>query len=386
MKKFLATLLALCLLLPAGALADGLTLNTTSPFADYDFAAQAYVDALAAWEQATGNMVDDASALPDETWMTAVSDGLNRGTLDVVFYPPANFTDDMAAQFVPVSEIAAQYPDLALPVPDSLKMADGNVYALPMRYTFVALYVNADLFESNGVALPTTWQQLLEAVQKFQQLGVIPISNALADWPHDLVDCAVLAAGDPADRAADPTQGVPASYARGMDMLRELYDAGAFGADALTVSDGEAERRFVEHEAAMRVSGEWLGSSIPVEQMETTIVLAMPAYGEGAVEGALVGAVTMGCYITRAAWEDDARREAAVSLVQELLTGENAGALAYAFSGRLLDSARTLTQGAPVLARSLMDVAGDGFYTWMAELPDVLTGSASATSVLEAAF
>ena len=164
MKKFLATLLALCLLLPAGALADGLTLNTTSPFADYDFAAQAYVDALVAWEQATGNMVDDSSALPDETWMAAVSDGLNRGTLDVVFYPPANFTDDMAAQFVPVSEIAAQYPDLALPVPDSLKMADGNVYALPMRYTFVALYVNADLFESNGVALPTTWQQLLEAV------------------------------------------------------------------------------------------------------------------------------------------------------------------------------------------------------------------------------
>ena len=101
MKKFLATLLALCLLLPAGALADGLTLNTTSPFADYDFAAQAYVDALAAWEQATGNMVDDSSALPDENWMTAVSDGLNRGTLDVVFYPPANFTDDMAAQFVP---------------------------------------------------------------------------------------------------------------------------------------------------------------------------------------------------------------------------------------------------------------------------------------------
>lgn len=58
----------------------------------------------------------------------------------------------MAAQFVPAVEIAAKYPELTLPAPDSLRQSDGNVYALPLRYTWVALYVNADLFEINGVA------------------------------------------------------------------------------------------------------------------------------------------------------------------------------------------------------------------------------------------
>lgn len=386
MKKFLAMLMALCLLIPAGAMADGLTVSTTSPFSDYDFAAQSYVDALAAWEQESGNMVEDSSALPDENWMSTVKEGLTGGTLDVLFYPTSSFTDEMAAQFVPAVEIAAKYPELTLPAPDSLRQSDGNVYALPLRYTWVALYVNADLFEINGVALPTTWQQLMDAVAKFKALGLTPISNALSDWPHDLVDSVVLSVGAPQDHNADPKQGVPASYARGMDMLKELYNAGAFGTDALTIADDEASRRFVEHEAAMRVDGEWLGASLPAEQMERTIVIALPAYGEGAVEGALVGGATIGCYITRAAWNDDARREAAVSLVKALLTGENSEKLAYSFSGRLLDSAKTMTQGAPAFVRSLMDVGGEGFYTWMAELPDILNGSADANSVLGSAF
>ena len=88
----------------------------------------------------------------------------------------------------------------------------------------------------------------------------------------------------------------------------------------------------------------------------------------------------------RQAWNDDARREAAVSLVKSLLTGENSEKLAYSFSGKLLESAKTLTQGAPTFVRSLMDVGGEGFYTWMAELPDILNGSADVNSVLSGAF
>lgn len=385
MKRILSLLMALCLLLPAGAMADGMTVSSTSPFSDYDFAAQIYVDALAAWEQETGNMVEDSSALPDENWMSAVKEGLNGGTLDVVFYP-TGLPDDMLSQFVPASEIAAKYPELKASTAESLRQSDGNIYALPLRHTWIALYVNADTFENNGIALPTTWQLLMEAVGKLKALDVTPISNALSDWPHDLVDSAVLSAGAPADHMADPKQGVPAAYTRGMDMLKELYAAGAFGSDSLTIADDEASRRFIEHEAAMRVDGEWLGASLPAEQMEKTIVLPLPVYGEGAVEGALVGGATIGCYITRAAWNDDARREAAVSLVKYMTSGEVAGKLAYSFSGRLLESASSMTQGAPVMVKSLMDVGGDGFYTWMAELPDILSGSADARNVLEGAF
>ena len=52
MRKWFLTMAAALLLTAvcAGALASGVTLRTFTPFADADFAAQAYMDAVTAWE------------------------------------------------------------------------------------------------------------------------------------------------------------------------------------------------------------------------------------------------------------------------------------------------------------------------------------------------
>lgn len=61
MRKGLCMLMTLmCLLVfSCSALAAGTTVTTFTPFADMDFAAQGYMDIVTAWEEETGNIVED---------------------------------------------------------------------------------------------------------------------------------------------------------------------------------------------------------------------------------------------------------------------------------------------------------------------------------------
>ena len=58
-------LLACLTLVSFSALAAGTTVTTFTPFADMDFAAQGYMDLITAWENETGNLVEDYSGLGD---------------------------------------------------------------------------------------------------------------------------------------------------------------------------------------------------------------------------------------------------------------------------------------------------------------------------------
>ena len=63
MKKWFALMLAAMMILTSAfALADGVTLKTVSSFAGTDAAADAYVEILKAYEEATGNKIEDSSA------------------------------------------------------------------------------------------------------------------------------------------------------------------------------------------------------------------------------------------------------------------------------------------------------------------------------------
>ena len=74
MSKRISGLMALvCLLVAAAsALAAGTTVTTFTPFADMDFAAQGYMDLITAWEDETGNMVEDYSGLEDDLFMEQI--------------------------------------------------------------------------------------------------------------------------------------------------------------------------------------------------------------------------------------------------------------------------------------------------------------------------
>ena len=107
MRKRISGLMALvCLLVAAAsALAAGTTVTTFTPFADMDFAAQGYMDLITAWEDETGNMVEDYSGLEDDLFMEQMQEMVTAGRADLVIVPlGSGLTKD---QLVSVDELLA---------------------------------------------------------------------------------------------------------------------------------------------------------------------------------------------------------------------------------------------------------------------------------------
>ena len=383
MRK-LCLLLAL-LLLPSFALADGLTLYTASTFAGADTAAEAYVELLKAFEEQTGYVVEDNSSASDEAWKASVLYDFAAGNEpDVLFFFAANADSaPILSKVVPISEINATYPELDLLENQAVAEADGNVYAIPVRPFWEGLFVNKDLFEQYGLELPTTWDKLERAIAVFRQEDIVPISVSLSDIPHYLAEMAILVSGPVTEHKARPQtlEDVPASWFRGMELIRHLQQIGAFADNAHATTEERSSQPFREKKAAMQIDGSWFANSIPAENMNTTIVMPMPAYAEDADSRAFVGGTSMGFYLTRKAWEDPEKRDAAVALLSWLTQKESIRALGgQGLSGALLESSYALLDNSDVMLRPFQDdMNKDARETWLLEcVSAVAEGSMTA--------
>lgn len=355
MKRTLALIIAaLCLALPARAV----SLRTVSAFGGTDASALVYVELLREYEAQTGNVVEDSSGTSDESWKAGVlSDFAAGNEPDILFFFACSADSaPILRKMVPISQINAAYPALDLPESDILREADGSVYAIPLRPYFEGLFVNTDLFERCGAPLPDTWEHLEEAIAIFNAAGVVPIAVSLSDIPHYLAECAVLAASAPEDFTARPTtpDEVPESWRRGMALIRRLYTLGAFPENALSTSEAVTSELFRQKKAAMQIDGSWFVNSLSEAGMATTAVMPMPSVsGKG---GAIIGGVSMGFYLTRRAWDDPSRRDAAVALLSWLTRPDHIKRLAASeITGALAESADAMTARTSDMVRPIQD-------------------------------
>ena len=352
MKKWIAVMLVCLMALPAAASAAGVTLRVFTPFADVDFAAQAYMDMVTAWEAETGNIVEDYSGVMDETLMAELSRMLSEGTADVVVLPVGSgFTVN---ELVSVNELIGAAPESGAKRFESMKEADGSVLLAPVRLNWEALYVNTDVLERFGLAAPQTFEQLLAACAVLSQSGVTPIANALCEWSEIVLDCAALSGAEQA------VYGQQASLDGAKDVLTILAMIGAFGSDPWNTTDADAEAAFLAGEAAMRIDADGLAQMIAPERADSVVVVPLPPK-DGQARTMLAGTPMFGVALTRACWQDDARSEAAVSFVAKLLAQEN---IVSPAGGTLGESIAALTKSAQDMTGVLYDMNPDGFDSW----------------------
>lgn len=356
MRKLVCGMVLLAVLLTAavGGHAAGVTLRTFTPFADMDYAAQAYMDIVTAWEEETGNIVEDFSGLMDESWMELMNGEVKQGEADVVVLPLGSGLTD--AEIVPVSEILAIAPDCGMKVFPAME-EDGKQLLSPVRLNWEALYINTDVLTTLNLSVPATFEQLEACVTGLSEAGVLPIANAMADWPEIVLDCAA-AAGAPEEQYGGQASLDGAAY-----VVQRLAQAGAFGPDAKNALDTDCEQAFLDGAAAMRIDGDDLAMAIDAERANSVIVIALPPV-DGIARTKAVGTADIGIGITRACWQDDARREAALSLVSTLMKAENAAKLVSAGEGTLGASIASLTTGAADCTGLLYDANPDGFDAW----------------------
>ena len=338
MKKTLAMLLTVVMILSlvsVVAFADSsVTLNVVTSYGGDDGNRKNFENAVKAYEESTGNKVNDGSATSNEEWKAKVLTDFETGSEpDVLFY----FTNADAEPFisagkvVSIDEIRAEYPDYASNMKDSMMAvaADGKQYSVPSSGYWENMFVNKAVLDDCGVAVPGpdyTWDQFLADCETIKEAGYTPIACSLVEVPHYWFEFTVMNNGtveNHLDVPAAADDAAAAKWAAGLNDIKALYEAGYFPANTLTASDAETVELFNAGEAAFLIDGSWKVGYFTenAENLEDFAIAYVPGKGERRASEA-IGGISMGYFITKKAWDDPDKREAAVEFVSQLTSDE----------------------------------------------------------------
>ncbi|MDF2943736.1 MAG: family 1 extracellular solute-binding protein [Herbinix sp.] len=264
--------------------------------------------------------IEDDSQSADQDWKTKIAADFAVGNEpDVIqYFTDANASDVLAAdKFVTVDDIKAVYPDYAVDIlPTALVAAsnpDGVQRAVPTTGYWEGLFCNKDLFDKYGLELPTDWDKMLKAIEIFKANNIAPIAVSLNNVPHYWIEFLMLSAAGPQGYTSIP-KTAPEDWCNGLLMFKTLRDLGAFPIDTDTIDNDFAGELFKNKQAAMQLDGSWYAGGIP--DQDNTVVVTFPVIPGGkAPAGSMVGGISSGFYITKKAWNDMDKRDAAVKFV-----------------------------------------------------------------------
>lgn len=428
LKHISALLLSFCLLL-TGCHQTGetaapssqetpVTITVVTSYGGDDGSRGSFEAAVAAYQDATGNRVLDNSASSNEDWKAKVlTDFMTGSEPDVLFY----FTDADADPFinagkvVSIEEIRQVYPDYATNMKQSMMAvaADGLHYAVPSYGFWENLFVNKALLKECGVKLPGpdyTWDQFLLDCQAVKDKGHIPIACSLNEVPHYWFEFAVLNNGSIENHLQVPRvdedghlidDEVSQKWIAALEDIRYLYQAGFFPPNTLTASDAQTAALFGRGEAAFLIDGSWkvgfFTKNYP-ESLDNLAISCVPGKGQRPASDA-IGGISMGYFITRKAWEDPQKREAAVEFVfhmtsEQVLSTFVTTEITALMGGAAPTGLNSLQQSAADTNASLTGVvsavqdaiSGEAKSELFASIPKVVTCQLSPAEALEAAM
>ena len=336
MKKSVMLLVIVMLLAAVlSAAAENVTLNVVTSYGGDDGNRANFEAAVAEYEAQTGNKVNDGSATSNEEWKARVLTDFETGSEpDVLFF----FTNADAEPFitagkvVSIDTIRAEYPDYATNMKDSMLAvaSDGKNYAVPSYGFWENMFVNKSVLDACGIAVPGpdyTWDQFLADCQTILDNGYTPIACSLVEVPHYWFEFVVMNNGTIDNQLDVPTSmddAAAAKWVAGLNDIKDLYERGFFPKNTLTATDAETVAMFGEGEAAFLIDGSWKVGYFTgnhEDTLEDYVISYVPGKGDRKASEA-IGGISMGYFITTKAWEDPAKREAAVEFVSYLTSDD----------------------------------------------------------------
>ncbi len=403
--------------------AGGVELNVTTTFAGEDGNAQNFKEAMNAWCEQTGNTVADTSATSDETFKTRVITDFETGSEpDVLFFfngADANSFIE-AGKVVSIDDIRAEFPDYASNMNDELiadSLVDGKKYAVPVNGYWEAMFVNTEVLDAAGVAVPGadyTMDAFKADCQKIVDAGYTPIAAALGNIPHYWWEYAIFNNGSPANHLEIPAStddAIGQAWVAGMNDIKELYDLGYFPENTLSATDDETFAMFTEGKAAFLIDGSWkVGgivaacqsdpedpATLDTDKLSHFDVTYVPGQGDRKATD-LIGGLSMGYYITTKAWEDPAKKEAAVSFVSYMTSDEvvpkfaqhtasalkNAPAVDESAFNPLQIKSMSMMSGVTSLTGAVQDLfQGDCRVSTFDGMPEIVSGKVDAKDAVQ---
>ncbi len=151
---------------------------------------------------------------------------------------------------------------------------DGKVYTLP-TITFLAnLYCNTEMFDKAGAKIPTTWDELLEAVEKLNAAGYTPIIMGEKDrWPgmywYDIVSARTAGNKALEEAFGDPSKFNSEPFIEAAAKMQELVNVKAFNENMMSMSYDEMVEGFAAGQGAMLFQANWVHPSIQADTSAT---------------------------------------------------------------------------------------------------------------------
>ena len=353
MKRIIAFLLVLAMWLGLAAcgresrkeqtepIQEKVSLRVVTSYGGDDGNRGVYESAIASYEAVTGVKIIDASSASNEEWKnTVITDFMTGSEPDVLFYFTNADADPFinAGKVVSIEEIREEYPDYATNMKQSMMAvaADGLHYAVPSAGFWEGMFVNKAVLDACDIPVPGpdyTWEQFLADCEKIKNAGYTPIACSLFEIPHYWFEFMVMNNGSLSTQLEVPTldrdgnlvdNEVSRKWIAALEDIRMLYRAGYFPENTLTATDTETVDMFGDGEAAFLIDGSWKVGYFTKNystKLRNFVVSYVPGKGER-LASETIGGISMGYFITRKAWNDPAKREAAVAFVFHMTSEE----------------------------------------------------------------
>ncbi len=207
---------------------------------------------------------------------------------------------------------------------------NARIYGLPFEIIFECMFINKDLFNKYDIKIPENYDELKDAVSAFKEHKIIPIAfNTEAEGTYLYQNLIPVVGGkDDAEFPFEDGQ-IKQSHITAMNLIKELYDLGAFPDDCFTMSNNERNVLFKEKKAAMIVQGSWYIGDFEAEDTTVDIIPLPYVKGYEDQRKTMVYGIGGGTfYMSTASWDDVYKREASIRLLRYLTASETAATFA----------------------------------------------------------
>lgn len=147
------------------------------------------------------------------------------------------------------------------------KLYGGEFSFLPYQYNIEGIFYNKAVFEENGWAVPTTWDELVAIAGEAQAAGYTPFAaSGEQGWPLTRLVSGYLfrsLGADALEKVADgEAKLTDPEYVAAATAIADLGAAGYFGSNVASLDYDAATNEFLTGKAAMIYMGSWLLGNI----------------------------------------------------------------------------------------------------------------------------
>lgn len=388
--KTVSALMIICLLLSSCSfqrenekdlfLQNTVSISVSTMFAGEDGYAQIFNDAVEKWEKETGYNVSATSNTSDEAYKNRIIMDFQTGAEpDVLYYFNGVDSNVFVAnkRVVSLDEIREVYPEYASNMKEDMMKAsnyDGKIYCIPVNGYWEALFVNKKVLQEAGVDIPdenTSWEEFLACCRNIKNAGKTPIAVSLCEVPHYWFEYCIYNYQTPENHAIVPEfviDNMGQAWVNGLSDIKRMYASGFFPENTLYMSDEEAKSLFLSGEAAFLLEGSWYAAQIRERSDTDNFCVTYVPGTETRQNTDIISGLSTGYFITRKAWEDDEKREAAIRFVEYMTTDEMVSRFAElsatalkkstdyeSYGSEFLDSALSMVDGATGFSEAVQD-------------------------------